>query len=246
MRKVYYVILLLLGLTFVGWLFKDALFPYYKVESRSVQQQEYSAPVVGWIRVQGTNIDYPIVVGNDAGGSLADYTWMQYDPSDTLPNRLAIFGHNIQNVSSHPLISNPEHSRFEQLMGFVYTEFAKKNQYIQVSFGEKDYLYRIYAVEFVKENDAGASLPKQDLKDYIQSAKEQSYYDYDVKVSEDDPLLTLITCTRFFGPTTEYEFKVEARLVRPHEKVVQGALKETDAYQEIKKILKEGESDAEV
>lgn len=229
---------------------KAYLFPFYKKETRisniKEKKQDNTEDVLGWIRVQGTNIDYPIIKKTHLEDeSSYNYTWMRYH-TESIQNRMAIFGHNIQNVSRYPLIGNKNHTRFEQLLSFVYTDFAKENQYIQLTIGKHDYLYRIYAVYFIKETDTGNNLLKKDLASYIKKAKANSYFDFDVDVNENDKLLTLITCTRFFGPTTDYEFKLEGRLVRKFEKVKQNKVTETKQYQEIKKILKEGEKNAEI
>lgn len=240
-----------LALVAGSFLLKDYLFPYYKIEGRvsyvKEKISETAGNVLGWIRVQGTNIDYPIVdvTTKNKSNEGYDYAWMN-DPVNYLTDHIEVLGHNIQNVSSYPLIANPNHIRFEQLLGFVYIDFAKANQYIQLTIGDKDYLYRIYSVAFVRAEDKESTLEADQMESYINQAKKDSYFDFNVDVSKDDKLLTLITCTRFFGPTTEYEFKVEGRLVRKFEKVVKNEVKEKDEYQEIKQILKEGEENAKI
>lgn len=229
---------------------KEYFFPYYKIEDKTSliekSKKEMTETVIGWIKVQGTDIDYPIIDSNTKSSNVDDfeYAWMNYS-TDKIENRMAIFGHNIQNVSSLPLIRYPKHTRFEQLLGFVYKDYAEENQYIQLTIGEKEYLYRIYAVYFIEEVDKGLNMSREELKEYSKKAKENSYYDYDVDVSEKDPLITLLTCTRFFGPTTDYEFKVEGRLVRQFEKVDKKKITETEKYKEIKDTLEEGEKNAE-
>lgn len=232
-------------LIFICYFIYQKFNPYYRMENRVNRiekfQKEKEEQVLGWIKVQGTNIDYPVINNNNLisiNDIDYDYTWMNHEAT-SLENRTAIFGHNILNVSTHPLIGDKEHSRFEQLMGFLYPEFSEKNKYIQYTVGKEDYLFKIYSVAFVKETDMGLNLKKKDKKSYIEKAQKRSYFDFDVDVNEDDPLITLITCTRFFGPTTEYEFKIEGRLVRKGELIKNYKLKETDNYKEIKKIMKE-------
>ena len=232
-------------------LLKDYLFPYYKIASRvsDVKEKatETSGNVLGWIRVQGTNIDYPIVdiATKNQSGEAYDYAWMNH-PVNKLEKHIEVLGHNIQNVSSYPMIANPNHVRFEQLLGFVYTDFAKENQYIQLTIGNEDYLYRIYSVAFVRSENDESVLEDEKVNDYIQQAQKDSYFDFGVDVNENDKFITLITCTRFFGPTTEYEFKVEGRLVRKFEKITKNTITERETYQEIKQVLKEGETNAEI
>ena len=60
-----------------------------------------------------------------------------------------------------------------------------------------------------------------------------------VVLNGQDKLLTLVTCTRFFGSTNSYSFVVDAREVRKNEKVKNYAVSETVKYKKIKKILME-------
>ena len=110
--------------------------PYYMKKSRVENVSEYAKAnpnftTLGWIRVQGTNIDYPVIYGNglDFNELLDDFTWTE-DEEKKLTNRVFILGHNIRNVSSNPLITDKNQSRFEQLPSFTYLEFAEKNKYI--------------------------------------------------------------------------------------------------------------------
>lgn len=253
MKKKFYGILIIAVVILVALLYflYSYLHPYYQVEDRQEEimtlQNKVDDKILGWIRVQGTNIDYPIIDGSksNVGQINYDYTWMLYD-TEKIENRMAVFGHNIQNVSSYPLIGEKNHRRFEQLMGFLYTSFNEENQYIQLTIGEHDYLYQVYAVYFDEEEDFGNNLLQEDMEDYIEKAKMKSYFDFQVDVKKKDKLLTLITCTRFFGAMSDYQFKVEGRLVREGETVIKHKVVEMTAYKEIKKIWKEGERDEEV
>ncbi len=217
------IILLIIGLMIVigsnsnG---KDYYSPASKVEQMKSTIIEDSE-TIGWINVQGTDIDYPVVYEtNLVYQGLKDYLWLsnRYIEGN---NRIAIFGHNIRNVSSKPLIKEKGHVRFEQLLSFVYYDFAKDNLYIQYSHDNKDELYKIYAIGFYEQDeDVGDSLTdSEEIKEYIKDAKENSIYDYKVSVNEDDFLISLATCTRFFGADGKTAFRIDARKVRVGEKI---------------------------
>lgn len=218
---------------------KTAQVDYYILESRtdSVKNTKVlDSKTLGWIRVQGTNIDTPIVKVTDSVSESFDvnYLWISsYFHEDE--NRKVIYGHNVRNVSSEPEVGNSEHIRFEQLMSFVYYGFAKENLYIQYNDGVNDYLYKIYAVSF---NDVryeyGQSYGKKKLKEYIRDAKDISLYDYDVEVDETDELISLITCTRYFGLYGKTQFRVDARRVRENEKISKYSVEITPNYDIIK------------
>lgn len=243
-------VLLLIG---SGMLLYRMVQPFYKVSSRvkevTEENKKRSEKVLGWIRVQGTNIDYPILYSKDENTNINDFvdydfTWTNVD-SKELTNRPIILGHNIKNVSSHPIIGDKNHTRFEQLAAFIYSDFVKDNKYIQYTIGGKDYLYKIFSISFVRthSSDYGLnSFTKDEMKEYIEQSKKDSYFDFDVEVDSNDGIITLVTCTRFFGAGWGYDFKIDARLVRQGERIENYSFKEKESYKEIKKILKGDEA----
>ena len=144
-------------------------------------------------------------------------------------------GEPSEDVSSEPEIGNSEHIKFEQLMSFVYYDFAKENLYIQYSDGKEEALYKIYAVSF---NDIayeyGQSYSKKKINKYISDAKDISIYDYDVEVDENDKLISLITCTRYFGRYGKTQFRVDARRIRENEKISKYSVEINSNYDIIK------------
>lgn len=237
------VILLILVFGYLGYIYFK---PYYQIQDRVNSIESFKGiddeKPLGWLRVQGTNIDFPILYYydlNDVSDSTYELGWT-YTNDKTIAQKTTIFSHNVLNVSNKPLIADSNHKRFEQLLSFVYTDFVKNNKYIQYTIDGKNYLYKIYAISFQEEANLdfkNSSFSKDDLNKYIDSAKKNSYFDFDIDVNEDDKLITLVTCTRFFGDTTKYSFVVDARLVRDSESIRNYKLKETNKYQSIKKIL---------
>ncbi len=210
---------------------------YYHPESR---YEKATSTIIegtvtkGWIKVQGTNIDYPVVVENETIKGVKEYAWVSSEYYDG-ETRMAIYGHNIQNVSYKPLITDQKHKRFEQLMSFVYEDFAKENLYVQYSHDGVDELYKIYAVGFYNyEDDRGYSydyiMQAEELTNYIKNVKTNSIYNYDVDVNNTDELLSLITCTRFFGVNNLTTFKIDARKVRDDEKIEKYSVQKNTNY----------------
>ena len=195
---------------------------YYEIEERvekvkTTKVEDRSS--IGWVRVQGTNIDYPIIgVQLD---SLDNFTWISpfYFSGDT---RKVIYGHNMRNVSNEPLVAEPTHTRFEQLMSFANYNFAKDNLYIQVTEDGENHLYKIFAVGFYSvEEEIGNSYSNENLSSYISNAEERSIYKYDIEVKDADDIISLITCTRFYGYDGKTQFRVDARRIREGEKTNQ-------------------------
>lgn len=210
---------------------------YYTVHSRVKQIAEKStddAKVLGWIQVQGTNIDYPIINYDDIHKVNYEYLWLasQYFEGE---NRKVIYGHNILNVSNTPLVNEKSHTKFEPLMGFVYDDFAKKNLYINYTYNGEDYVYKIYAVSFQSiDDEIGQSYLNGDMtNNYIKETKEDSIYDYDVDVNSSDELISLITCTRYFGLNGKTQFRVDARKLRENEKIEKYSVSTNQNYDEL-------------
>lgn len=220
---------------------------FFKVNSRVDKIKEESKKnkreIFGWIKIQGTNIDYPVLYNNKELESINyNYTWINNN-SEKLHNNIVIFGHNIRNVSSQPIITDKTHQRFEQLPSFLYYDFAKKNQYIQYTFNGKDYLYQIFSVAIVKEkyiDYTGKELNQKTFEKVVAGAKYDSYFDYDVKVTKKDKIISLVTCTRFYGGLG-YDYKIVGKLV--DKKVgIPSKVKEKKNYKNIKKKLTENKN----
>ena len=230
-------------------------YDYYPIESRVDNMREYAASdndnytTTGWLRVQGTNIDYPVIYapGYDFSDKVDNFLWNEVS-SDELLNQVTISGHNILNLSKNPLVANENHKRFEQLMSFVYLDFVKENKYVQYTFNGKDYVYKIFSVSFEKRSDipkfTREDFSKKEMKDYIQQSLEDSIFEFNIDVDENDKILSLITCTRMFGHYQNIEFRVDARLVRDGEIKTNYGVEKSGKYQEIEDIMEGGEENA--
>jgi len=248
------IICFVIALVLCIFLITKLLIPYYRIEDRTKKITEYGSKydtnILGWLRVQGTNIDYPIVFYDDIKKAEADnysFLWRTTD-SKKLTNRPLIFGHNIKNVSTNPLIGDKNQTRFEQLMAYIYPDFVKKNKYIQYTVGGKNYLYKIFSISFTKDDAVDYSqdnFSTTDLNSYIKKAKQDSYFDFDVDVSNSDKIITLVTCTRFFGNTRAYDFKIDARLVRKGERVTNYNFTTKNNYNEIERKIKGDDTNEE-
>lgn len=235
---------------------------YYSVKSRisdvtmakdSNNNENYQ--VIGWVKVQGTKLDMPILTGIDDDADfpvkMEKYVW-DSTGDGKFHNKLNIMGHNIYNLSSQPKKSSNKFNRFEELMSFVYYDFAKENKYIQITIDNKDYLYKIFSVDFINAVDVDmfpkGEYSKDDMKYQIDLFKQNTLYNYDVDVNENDSLVSLITCTRLFGTDKYIDFLVNGRLVRDGEKIDDYSVKKNKSnYKKVETILKgddENESDS--
>lgn len=256
-KKVFLIIGILSFLCLMAAIIFLLFYDYYPIESRIDKVEEYAKKdsddytTIGWLRVQGTNIDYPVIYAPsyDFSGMTHNFLWNEVK-SDELLNQVTVSGHNILNLSTNPLITNKNHKRFEQLMSFVYLDFVKDNKYVQYTVNGKDYLYKIFSVSFPERSDiekfTRENLSKKEMREYLDKSIDESIFDFDIDVNEGDKILSLVTCTRMFGHYNDIEFRVDARLVRNGELKSNYDVQKSKNYHEIEEIMKGGENDEKV
>lgn len=211
------------------------------IEAYQKEHPQYK--VSAWLKIPGTNIDYPVLDDADSvaieDSENMDYLWKNGELEKL--NRINyIMGHNIMNLSKSPKITDKNHVRFEQLMSFTYLDFAKKNEYIQLTVDGEDYLFKIFSVSYPDTydidnyNDSDAN--DNDVKIFIKRSLERSIFKYDVDINEKDTIISLITCTRMFD--YERDFVVDARLVRDGESTNLYKVNKSEKYEEVENKMK--------
>ena len=209
------------------------------------KQDNTGIHTVGWLKVQGSNIDLPVIYYGEAfykDIKKQKYVWTT-NYNEKVINRVTIYGHNILNLSSNPKINIPKTTSFEDLMSFIYPEYIDKNKYIQYSIDDKNYIYKIFSVRLLKDYKQSALFNKEDLskkkfKNYLKEINKDNLYKTSVKVNEDDKIITLVTCTRFFGADKRNAtIIVDGKLVKPNEKLTNYTVEQTDNYKKIKKYM---------
>ena len=112
------------------------------------------------------------------------------------------------------------------------------------------YLYKIFSVAFSKKSNikkfTREDLSREEMKEYLNQSLNDSIFEFDVDVDENDKILSLVTCTRMFGHYNDIEFKIDARLVRKGELKLNYGVNKTEKYHEIEKIMEGGENDEKV
>lgn len=231
----------------------------YEIESRikSVEKEkkkdktELGYETIAWLRVQGTNIDAPIV-GYDNILALdkiekSNYVWNSNN-KEKLFNQVVISGHNILNLSQQPLIGKEYFSRFDDLMAFVYEDFIAENKHIQYTVNGEDYVYKIFGVFFDRSYNLDLryedNYTKEEMNKYLKQIEELNIYDFDIDVNENDKIISLTTCTRMFGQNDKRQLVVVGRQVRENENLNNYESKRNKNYEEIKKIVEGDEQNA--
>lgn len=168
---------------------------------------QVSEDVVGWVYIDGTNINYPIVQGEDnryyvsalmdgtenkAGSIFMDYM----NNADFSDMHTILYGHNMKNGTMfHDIVNYQEQEFFEQHpVGLIMT--PEKNYYFDVV---SAYVASLadpsWQLEFVDDADA---------LQWLQDSIVRSAVACDIQPQPGDKIITLSTCT--------YEFE-DARFI---------------------------------
>ena len=74
---------------------------------------------------------------------------------------------------------------------------------------------------------------KDEIDKYIKSVKKNSIYDYNIDVNSSDDIITIKTCTRYFGANEKQQFIIEARKLRKDEKTVKYQVEMNNNYKKL-------------
>lgn len=180
----------------------------YKTE-RMLQLEELqkeNSDIIGWIEIEDTNINYPVLQGKDneyymtrtykkeysKDGSLfldKDYNW------DIPSTNLLIYGHN-----------NSNGNMFEDLEKYQKEDFYKTHPTIRFTTKEEDVEYEIIAVflsrvYYKSEKNVFRyyyfinAETEAEFNEYVENAKKASLYDTAKTAEYGDGLMTLSTCS---------------------------------------------------
>lgn len=204
-------------------------------ESLAKKAAEFKATknddTIGWIKIPNTNVDYPIVhksgvenanyytaKGYDKQYSRDGVIWADYECTfPELSANTVLYGHNWHNIYTPRTMANMQSNdtMFSLVTSYHHTDFAQENPFIYFSTTEKDYVFQVFAGYYTDLKFAYnfAEMSDEDFKTTIAEAKAKSLVNYNVPVTTEDHLLTLSTCTRFYGNHSNQRFVVMAKLV---------------------------------
>lgn len=161
----------------------------------------------GWITIYNTNINYPILQGEDneyylskninkedlsSGSIVLDYRNNSFNDKNTI-----IYGHCMKN-----------NTMFGQLKNYTNEAFFHENKYIYIFTRDGETLkYEIFSVYLTDITEDYLKTTFEDEEEYLQfinDKKNKSLFNSDVELKSNDKIVTLSTCS------FEYE---NARLV---------------------------------
>lgn len=169
----------------------------YTVDFNKLKEQNNET--VAWIKVNNTNVEYPVVRAtnnsfylnhsfdkskNSAGWILADYK-NKFDNTD---KNIVIYGHNMRDDSMFGSLKNILNSDWynneENTNIALYTENEK-------------YIYKVFSIYKIESEDYYIKTEfsnDNEFEKFIKTLKKRSIKNFNIDISKEDSILTLSTC----------------------------------------------------
>ena len=195
--------------------------------------QGINSDVMGYLRVPGTNISWPVVQntsdvnyythrGYYREDSYYGVVWTNPDTRggsySNLSSNTVLYGHNWTNYSAAPRVGYAGDIMFAQLTGYHYLSTAQSYPYFYYSTPQEEFTVAIFAC-FYTELGFNYNVAEGNMSNIISEAKARSRHTFDVDVNASDKIVTLSTCTRAYGATSNQRFVVMGRILRPGETI---------------------------
>lgn len=187
--------------------------PYLNVDFNTLKK--INPDVVGWLKVENTNVNYPIVQANDNAYYLThDFKrnknsagWIFLDYRNDLNNlrkNSIIYGHNMlnktmfgsipDNVLSNSWLSNPN------------------NHLIKLSTPNSNMIWKIFSVYTIEPESyyIKTLFNNIEYQQFIDTIKARSIYDFNEELTINDKILTLSTCDN----TGKKRVVIHAKLIK--------------------------------
>lgn len=168
----------------------------YKVNFEELKQK--NSDTIGWLKVENTNIEFPIVKTknnsyylthnfdkkyNVAGWIFADYK----NKLDGTDKNIVIYGHNMR-----------DNSMFGSLKDVIKKEWYNNEENYKITFiTENEYqIYQVFSIYQIEKEDyyIQTEFKNNDFLEFIDTLTKRSKKDFDITVSKEDTILTLSTC----------------------------------------------------
>lgn len=161
--------------------------------------KEKNSDTVGYLKVNGTDIENVVVKGRDnsyylkhnfnkeyntAGWIFADY----HNKLDGTDRNVIIYGHNMRNNTMFGTLKNVLNEEWKDV---------EENRFITFITEEDSYIYEVFSVYQIEAEDYYMSTDFKNNQEFLKFAntlKSRSKYNFDVDIKEEDSILTLSTC----------------------------------------------------
>lgn len=160
--------------------------------------QSLNRDIIGWLQIEGTEIDYPIVQGTDndyylkhtfeGNQNIAGAIFMDHANDRNFQDyNTIIYGHNMKNGSM-----------FGRLGKYFVKKESVPGKYIWICTPEANYRYEIFSSHIVDASGTVYTLfteSDETFAAYVEKMAKQTLIDYETAVSPEKRIITLSTCT---------------------------------------------------
>lgn len=193
-------------------------------EDKFKELQKINSEICGWIKIDDTHIDYPVLYRN---GDTDFYLTHDYKKENSRYGSITVDARCANGVKSNNVILHGHHMKdgqmFADLLKFGDVSFCKEHPVINFDTVEEKALWKVFAI--FKAN----TLPEQgevfdyyvtkfsdksDFNNYVKDVRKRSLVDFPVDVKYNDKLLTLSTCSY---ERKDFRTVVMARKLRKNE-----------------------------
>lgn len=158
-----------------------------------------NSDTVGYLKVNGTDIENVVVKGKDnsyylkhnfnkeyntAGWIFADY----HNKIDGTDRNIIIYGHNMINNTMFGTLKNVLNEEWKEV---------EENRFITFITEQEGYIYEVFSVYQIEAEDYYMTTNFKNNQEFLKFAntlKSRSKYNFDVDIKEKDSILTLSTC----------------------------------------------------
>ena len=175
--------------------------------------KEKNSDTIGFIKVNGTDIEYVIVKAQDndyylrhnfekqenvAGWIFADYR-NKFDGTD---KNIIIYGHNMRTGKMFATLKNVLDNKWQNEENNRYITFITENEVAK---------YEVFSVYEIEDEDYYITTEFSDgsFEQFVNKLKSRSLYDFGVDISEQDSIITLSTC----GNNNNYRVVLHAKKI---------------------------------
>lgn len=169
-----------------------------KIEIDFENLKTKNSDTIGWIKIDKTSVNYPIVktkdnsyylthsfdkTKNSAGWIFADYRCN----SDFSSKNTVIYGHSRKNGSM-----------FGTLKNMLKPDWYKSNSYINISTSKKDNTYLIFSMYTIEAETyyTTTEFSSDDkYESFLKTLTKRSIHNFNIDVNKDDKIITLSTCS---------------------------------------------------
>lgn len=193
-----------------------------EIQDRFKEAYSINSDMIGWIQIEGTTIDYPVVQSkyeddyylrrnfykkSATCGTIYAREECNIDPAS---DNIVLYGHNMQNGTM-----------FHDLINYKDINYWKEHRYIYFDTLTEDHTYEIFAV-FVTTADVSVGFRYHLFNDtdsakaynqFVSQCKDLAYYETGITPQYGEELLTLSTCDKNIGYGSDGRLVVVARRV---------------------------------